>query len=178
MNRKNEFLAILGNTIRVIPSFAILSIIGCALAHYAFSVPMNQLAVVVSVPLVGIFAISRLLRIAVPPTQTSSERATIPPFVMFFSLVAFVSGLLAIDFVLSVPVFLYLDVPHEIVGGTLTTAGVCGILAVGNLVIASIIVMREVIAKYATPLRAGVWRILSYPTRVADNIFPHLHHKM
>jgi hypothetical protein len=173
MNPETELVSVLQRTFRVIPSFTILSIGGCALAHYAFGVPAAQLGVVVAVPLLGIFAISRVLRIVVTPTESSPERR-LPQFVLYLSLVTFCSGILTIDFLLSAPIFSRLALSSEIVRGTLAVAAACGLIALISLMIAVIVVMRKVMGRFSDALKAGIWRILMCPTRLADR-FQHLH---
>jgi hypothetical protein len=177
MKTENELFSALARTARVIPAFVLLSIVGCALAHFVFGVSAEYLGVVVAVPLTWVFLISRVLRIAVTPTETPAGKPRPAPIAfLFFGLLTLFSGLLAIDLLLSVPVFAYLAIPGKIVRGTLTGAAISGLVALVSLMAMILSVIPNVLRKFSEALKAGVWRILSCPRRLAD-IFPTYLHK-
>jgi hypothetical protein len=177
MKTENELFSAIGRTGRVIPTFAVLSIVGCTLAHFVFGVSAEYLGVVVAVPLSWLFLFSRVLRITITPTEAHHEHRKIPRLFVFFGLGALFSGLLAIDLLLSAPVYIRLALPRRIVIGTLDIAAVCGLAALASLIAMILSVMPNVMARFSVALKAGIWRILSYPTVLADNIFPQFHHK-
>jgi hypothetical protein len=64
--------------VRLVPVFLLFAVVGCLLGRYVFHIPLDLLGVVVSVPVVVIFGITRLLVLAVPREPSSEHRSSIP----------------------------------------------------------------------------------------------------
>lgn len=174
MNIATEFAPTFRRVGRVLPSFAVLSASGCMIGHYGFGVPLNELAVAVAVPLVGIFAISRMMVIALPavPKSEPSNRPGPPMVFMVLAMAVFCAGVAAIDFAFSAVVFSQLQIP-DLINGAWRIAAVCGIIAGAAFVTAVLFLMRTVMSSWWDVLIAQIWQILSCPRRFADGM--HLH---
>jgi hypothetical protein len=65
------------SVLRVVPAFALASILGCLVGFFAFRIPHGELGVVVSVPLVVAFLLSRFFVLVIPAdTPATPERPT------------------------------------------------------------------------------------------------------
>jgi hypothetical protein len=162
---------ILKRVVRVSATFTFLSVVGCLCGYFAFRVSLDELPVAVAVPIVWIFAISRLLRVALPDSPSSSEQ--VPPrgrqwiAIMGFLAVVFFSGVAAVDLVLSWATFLYLGLPH-LASGAIVGAESLGILCFASFAFAATVMVHREMAQLASAVVAGVWRILRLPSNLAD----------
>lgn len=160
---------ILKRVIRVSATFLGLSLFGCLIGYSAFRVPLDELSVAVAVPILWIFAISRLLKRTLPESKPAEQ----PPHgrawvAIFISLtVVFLAVIGTIDFLLSAGTFSYLGL-HALAAHTFRLAEILGIICVGAFALAALLMARKVMGQVANALIAGVWRILLLPTRLAD----------
>jgi hypothetical protein len=74
----------------MIPSFALLAIVGCLIGFFVFRIPHGMLGVAVSVPLVVVFLLTRILVLVVPrdlppPPKPLNLQNAAPPLVIFLS---------------------------------------------------------------------------------------------
>jgi len=162
---------------RVMPAFLLLSLGGCILGRYIFKVPLNQLGVVVAVPTLGLFAISRVLALALPDTPNGAPRPSshLPGALPILG-AAFLAGIAAIDFLLSAGIFARLGVygaaPHFY-----TLAETFAVISAASLALSSALLMQDVMAELAEMLTRGIWRLLLLPTQLvallANSHKPH-----
>lgn len=155
--------------IRVSATFLGLSLSGCLIAHFAFRVSLDELSVAVAVPIVWVFAISRLLRLVLPETTPTEQqphgRAWVAIFVCLT--VVFLAVIATIDSLLSAGTFSYLGL-EVLASRTLRLAEFLGIISVGAFTVAAFLMARKVMGQTTNALITGVWRILRFPARFAD----------
>lgn len=65
---------LLGSILGVLPTFVVLSVIGCLVGKFVFGIPLDRLGVAVSVPLVVGFLLTRVLIMLVPMEEPKHNR--------------------------------------------------------------------------------------------------------
>lgn len=160
---------------RVMPAFLVLSIAGCFFGYYVFRVPLNQLGVVVAVPMLGLFAISRVLALALPdsPRDQRESSSRVPRLIFALAAVGFFAGIGAIDFLMSAGVFTRLAV-SEAVPHFFRLAEIFAAVSLAGLVASSVLVIRNVMRGWSEVLIYRIWRVLLLPAQLVD-LLPHLH---
>jgi hypothetical protein len=171
MNR-NLYLRVL----RVLPSFVLLALGGCAIGTFMFHIPSDQLAVAVSVPLVLMFSISRVL-VLIVPREPPPEEASVPRTAAILILGAGLLSFLAIiDFALSAAIF------HGLGLATLASEAVkiAGVFLVGLLASIAVAICRSAMDSIDNLIEAAIaggrdafWDIAIAPTKLADRCFRH-----
>jgi len=173
MNYKTEFYSIFERTLRVGATFVALSVGGC-LIGLALGVSPRELGVAVAVPILWLFAISRVFVAAMPRTPSEAKPITKSATALFFSLAAmFVAGIGAIDFALSGATFSFLRL-HNLSSGSYRISATCGEICASVLLVLTALALREVFGDLATALTVVILRILRWPTLLADAV-PPLH---
>jgi hypothetical protein len=159
---------VLKRTIRLLPSFAFVAVISCAIGRYIFRVPLENLAVVASVPCVVGFVITRALVILMVRVPLRSPRKTSWSS-RLFGLVVFFAAFGAVDFLASAGIFFALDL-HTSATGSLYIAAIAAILALSSLLLA---ITRELIAELSDAMLLAAFRLLIYPTNLANFLEYH-----
>ena len=161
-----------GRVLRVAPSFALLSMVGCFIG-YLLGVPAQQLGVAVSVPLVILFLITRVLTVVLRSQAAIKRRPDYPGgYVLACASVSF-NFLLAIAFACSAGVYQLLGLRNLIVGALIIS--VIGIVAtVVSAMLAVRIAYRITLGTLTAYLIGGVilaaWEMLKLPTEIADRL--------
>jgi len=174
----NEFTLVITRVLRVGATFVVLSVLGCLLGYFVFHLPLTELSAAVAVPILWVFAISRAFVLTLPGISVNEKNTQIVNAgagqrVIFCALTAaFLSGVAAIDFLLSAGTFLYLGL-HDLASRSFRLAGIFGLVSTALVLILSAVVVRKYVRTQADALVVGVWRILRWPARLADSL-PHM----
>jgi hypothetical protein len=131
-----------------------------------FGVPLNELGVAVAVPILWLFAISRVFVLALPRTPPPEKP---PRQIELFAPVAawFLSGIGAIDFFLSALTFSWLGVP-DLASKSYAIAGFSGEACAAVMLLIIVLVMHSVFNNLAAALIFVVRSILKWPAGLAD----------
>lgn len=166
-------------TFRVMPTFLILAVFGAA-AAYLLHVPRSERVVAGTVPFMVFFLISRavILVLPPPPTQEQMQKVKRPDtgLICLFSVV-FGAAFIALDLVFSSAVFALLRLP-DLTNTALDLAMKSGMVSSLALVIFIFSVLQHIGIDLSDLLIGGLWKVVMYPSIVADRIFmPHQWHK-
>lgn len=167
----NELVLVLKRVLRVSATFALLAAAGVIVAYFA-RIPLTEVPVAVTVPILWIFAISRLLKIILPVGRPPKEIPPPSPTWIVVLVAGFLAAVGTVDLLLSAGTFIYLGL-HILAIGTFKLAGFLGFFFVCILIAVMIIAARNVMNQWASRLFAEVWRILLWPARLADSV-PHM----
>jgi hypothetical protein len=173
--------------VRIIPTVLICSVAGCAIGYFGFHVALSYLPIAVIVPLTWAFILSRILKLAIPiKAQTEhrphppdgsgieiSNRAVVVALTIFLLLLA-VGVYGAITFLFSAASFFLLSL-QAISAGAARIAEFLGVVAVGSLLVISLIILAKFASMNSDKLTRWVWKILSFPQQLAD-FFPGFRH--
>jgi hypothetical protein len=132
--------------IGIVPAFFIYAVIACMIGRFVFGIPHGQLGVVVSVPLVVGFILTRVLMTVVPDTPLKPAERTVFEWigVAVFAYSAFASIVMSV----SAPVFWILGM-SDIARNSLSLSGT----ALGVSVLAAVCIILAVVNKSVSLLR-------------------------
>jgi hypothetical protein len=170
---KNEIESILRRIVRVSATFFVLSISACS-AALVFGVSSHELGVAVAVPILWLFAISRVFVLALPRT-TPQERPA-QQTELFVAVAAwFLSGIGAMDFFFSALTFSWLGV-SDLAIKSYEIAAFSGEACAAIMLFVILLVMRAVFDDLASAMIFVVRNILRWPAELADGLsLPHVH---
>jgi hypothetical protein len=117
----------------VVPAFALVSILGCLAGSFVLNIPHGELGVVVSVPLVVAFVLSRFL-VLIVPSDPPSKPVRLNTLRFFIVLIAFVGFATAFVMLPSAAVYVLVGL-REVAKGAFSLAGWAFLTAVLVLVI-------------------------------------------
>lgn len=152
---------VIGKAANLLPFAFLISAAGCLGAHYILGVPTDQLAVVVSVPIVTGFIFVRVLIFLTPelpkPTRMEGTHHRVPPLafrVFAIMVVALIVGTISV--LAASPVYYYIGLP-TIGRGALEVAGSGAALTFVSAVSALVSLMEPDDIEYL--LIVGLWKI-------------------
>lgn len=159
------------SVLRLIPAFALFSVLGCIIGHFIFSIPHGELAVVVSVPLVVAFILTRFLVLVVPrETPTDATRPSLPKLIM--AALVFLCFAVAVVMLPSSAIYDSIGL-NEIAKGALTGAvysfGAAVILFILDVAaaIAAALPLNEMIDSLVVNAVGLFWEALRSPTEIS-----------
>jgi len=123
-----ETVATIRKVIRMAPLFLVMSAVGCLLAYFVFSVPANQAAVVVAVPLGFLIVIGRTLLASMTPTPAPKNFQMPSIGFLVSALTLIVSVTMTLDLLLSSCVYSGLGL-HNTASGALQAALLFAVLS-------------------------------------------------
>jgi len=176
----NDLIQLLKRTVRVSATFAVLTVIGFALGHYAFHVPLADLPTAVAVPILWLFAMSRVFVALLPanPPQTAGAKpkvvklTTVRVVYMAVTLVCLLAAIGAIVALLSAGTYYLLSV-QGLMSRSLHAAALSASVCLAIVVFFSVMIVRRYILSRVDVLVATLWEICRWPARLADWV-PHL----
>ena len=174
MNYKSEVQSILRRVLRVSATFLVLSFAACSIA-LILGVSPHELGVAVAVPILWLFAISRILMLALPRTAPPPARP-LKSIELFTAVTAWVlSAIGAMDFFLSALTFSWLGVTDLAAKGY-AIAGFSGEACAALMLLIILLVMQAVFNDLATAMIFVVRSMLRWPAELADALsLPAIH---
>jgi len=157
----DSFSFVVGKGFGILPFSLVISAIACTAAHYIFGIPLNQVAVVVSVPFIMGFAFTRILVLVTPRVSERPRTQNVPPlpFRVTATLVAlFTVGTFAM--LASSPVYYWLG-RQKLASSALKVAALGGVTAVFFVVLAVLSLMEA--KDLEEVLIVGFWRLWLFP---------------
>ena len=160
---------------RLTPSFLLASTIGCLTGHFVFKIPHGELGVVVSIPLVVGFLVTRLLVLLVPDPR--AEEVPAPKPIRFLAaFMIFVAGATAAVMLPSAAIYAVLGFGSLAHGAFLL--GTCAIgggmvLWIADVVvtIASSLSLVSVSSFFTGRATELFWDVLRAPTKISVMVF-------
>lgn len=169
MKRRNPISAV----VRVLPTFLLLSVVGCGVAYLGFKVPLDELGVAVSVPLVVGFLLTRILVLIVPPGEAPERHPSLDELAVAAAfLVCLLSGAVLL---LSVG-------PYEMLGmqDLAKASGKAGLVVLQLFLVGSLAVtiskglsIPQLLAIYAARTARMFWELLRVPRNLSFRIYGH-----
>lgn len=166
------------------PLLLIVAIVGCALFFFVFRVALDDLGVVVAVPFVWVFVISRLIMGVLPqPSNAEPHKTPVPTqpptivirLLVVLFVICFLGAYGAISLLLSAATFSHLALP-VIASETLRLASFFGIAALAALLIIIFLIAGKIASQHSDRFITGVWYILQFPRRLLDSLSLPPHH--
>jgi hypothetical protein len=165
-----ELIRVLRSGLRVSAAFFTLAVLGTVIGYFLFHLPLADLPIAIVVPILWMFAISRVLVLTLPASKGDPAPVKSASNIIGLSvIVAFLSGIASIDFLLSAGTFLHLQ-PRSLAFSFLKLAEICGIIFTVIVLSLSAFVVRKLVSSRADALIEGIWRILRWPARLADSL--------
>lgn len=138
-------------TFRVMPFVAITAIGGVAVAYFILRVPLNDVAVVVAVPLILLFAIAKILNLLMTDVsekdREEAKKHPVPLTFLLFGLISYFSSVLAVDLSISAGIFKALGMSAAVAPTLRLAVGFLLVLLVGSLLVC-LFVLRKLMIYY------------------------------
>jgi hypothetical protein len=177
MSLASEIRSIFRRVLRVSATFFVLALSACSIAWLA-KVPTNELGVAVIVPVLWLFAMSRIFIVALPPPPSSEQASEADRGKdIFFAITVWVlSGIAAIDFFLSAITFSRFGVA-DLASKSYALSGFFGEACAAVMLLILLLVLRSVFRNLADAMVDVVRSMLRWPADLADALsLPTLHH--
>ena len=164
------------SVLSILPTSLLASIIACMVGRFVFGIPLEQLGVVASVPLVVVFALTRVLILVIPPAPEPIRQ---PDRVDVALAVFLMLGLgSSITMLISAGPYMLIGMP-EIASGSLHVSGrlfefslavlVVNIVRVVSAEISPLEVIRLTMARATRTF----WEIRLFPRELSSQIYRH-----
>jgi hypothetical protein len=178
MTASSEFYSVIRRVVRVAPTFAIMALVGCVIAKVA-RVPVNQIGVAVSAPLVILFVINRIFIVSLPEPDGlrsshghADKRSTVVGKTsLVVTLLVAMTLLLAFVFALSAGIYASLGLSvlsHRTL--RLVEALMVG-TAGGVLFVVLLRISRDLVRETCKIVVIVIWQAVYLPTRLAETFF-------
>ncbi len=165
--------SVIGKAANLLPFSFGISAVGCTVAYYVFNVPLDQVAVVVSVPLIIGFVFVRGFVLFTPLVSDRPRTHSVPPLAFRVSaILLFVSMVGTFAMLASSPVYFWLGL-RDVSRDALHVAAVGAALIVGFVVSSVLSLIKP--TDLEDVLVIGFWKVWAFPRNCTHRVVDMSH---